>query len=89
MHPIPKIPKGHKVNFQTMLDAAGLDSLALMMLYDQEEGRFRPVVCMMGRDEENNYYPTPVAILIEDDPYARFEDPTQEFPDADTILEKE
>jgi len=88
MHPIPVIPAGHRANFQTILKAADQNALALMMLYDKEEGHFRPVICMMGYDGED-YFPTPIAILIEDDPYARFEDPTQEFPDADTILEKQ
>lgn len=88
MHPIPVIPEGHRVNFREMLKAADQNALALMVLWDQEEERFRPVICMMGY-ENGNYFPVPVAMLIEDDPFVRFEDPTQEFPDADTILEKE
>jgi hypothetical protein len=79
-HALIEIPESHKVNFGTLKTAASNLDLALMMLYDRIEKRHRPVVVAIGRDDEGNYLPTPIAVLIEDNPYERFEDP---FPNED------
>lgn len=64
-----------KANFQTLLDAASEQSLALVSAIRKSDGAEVALVCAMGRD--GGYAITPLAVMIEGNPYELFEDPTR------------
>lgn len=76
-HPIPKIPPAYQQNFHTLQKASYHGDLALMMLWDTKEARHRPAIVLIQRDGDS-YSLMPIGLLLEDDPFERFEDPTQE-----------
>jgi hypothetical protein len=68
------IPDHHRANFQTLLDAAMDDNLALMECLDAVSGEPRYVVCAVGRSGEE-YLFTPFGHLHDGDPFAAYVPP--------------
>jgi hypothetical protein len=76
MTPIKKLRKGDKVNFQTLRQACDSCRLALMPSVRKSDGKQVALVCAMNFDGED-YYPVPLAVMVEGNPFDLFEDPTQ------------
>ena len=61
-------------NFQTMLRAGGQGHLALVDCFDRHEQRKVALCCIIQQDPEakDGVTITPVARMIDDDPFARY-----------------
>lgn len=70
------ISKGDAANFETIKKAHENGDLALMSAIRKSDGKRVSLVCAMGRDNLGNYYPSPLAVMIEGNPYEDFIDPT-------------
>jgi hypothetical protein len=68
--------KGDRANFATLKRAADHGDLALMECLDKETGNKVAVVCAASLDKENMWTFTPLAVLINTNPYERYEPPT-------------
>ena len=74
-----QLRKGDKTNFQTLLKAAQSGDLALLSARRKSDVAKVALICAMGRREEEGetfYYPAPLAVMVEGNPYELFEDPT-------------
>ncbi len=69
-----QIPKGTAKNFQTLKNAQSNDHLALLRAYDKKEGKEVTLICAMNLVEDE-YDFIPLAIMIEENPFERFEPP--------------
>lgn len=68
-----------KENFQTLLQAAANGGLALISTTRNSDGKQVALVCAMSY-ENGAYYPAPLAVMVEGNPYEDFEDPTDPDP---------
>lgn len=66
---------GDRSNFSTLLKAARNGDLALVSAIRKRDGANVALVCAMSRGQ-GLYYPAPLAVMIEGNPYEDFEDPT-------------
>ena len=76
----PKLHKGYKDNFQTLLKAADNDDLCLISAIRKSDRKPVALVCAMNieqGDGEPMFCPVPLAVLCEGNPFEDFEDPTQ------------
>ena len=75
---MPKIPpplsEADKANFATLKQAAGNGDLALVSVIRKADQQPVSLVCAMGH-EGGIYYPAPLAVMIEGNPFELFEDP--------------
>lgn len=75
--PVPgPIPEGDRTNFQTIKQAAKAGRLALLSAVRKADGKRVSLIVAMGNDGDGNYYPTPLGVMVEGDPYKDFYDPT-------------
>src|SRR5262245_35126082 len=72
---IKKLRKGDKKNFETLKEAGRNGDLCLISSRRKREGKQVALVCAM-RYKDGYYYPTPLAVMIEGNPFEDFEDPT-------------
>lgn len=74
----PKLLPGDKDNFATLRLANKHGHLALVSMIEKESGEPRAVLCAMSSIEgdPDNLRPMPLAIMIWDNPFDRFHDPT-------------
>ena len=72
----PKLPKGDRSNFQTLLRAAGDDALALVSAIRKADQQPVALVCAMQQNEDDTITPIPFAVMVEGNPFELFEDPT-------------
>lgn len=66
---------GDKANFKTIQRAADAGHLCLLSAIRKSDGKQVSLVCAMGRDGDD-YMPTPLAVMVEGNPYELFHDPT-------------
>ena len=71
---IPLRP-GDKSNFETLKRAHENGDLCLVSAVRKSDDAPVALVCAMGFDGEH-YFPAPLAVMIEGDPFDDFEDPT-------------
>lgn len=72
-HPL-SLRDGDKANFKTILKAASNEDLCLISTTRKSDGAKVALVCAMGRDGDD-YLPTPLAVMVEGNPYELFNDP--------------
>ena len=75
-HPMA-LRQGDKRNFETLLEAATNGDLALVSTIRKADGAKVALLCAMGRDG-SDYYPAPLAVMIEGNPYELFENPMED-----------
>lgn len=74
---LPKLLKGYRDNFNTMLRAANNGDLALVSAIRKSDNQPIALVCaMQAIDEGKSIMPVPFAVMIEGDPFELFHDPT-------------
>jgi hypothetical protein len=71
-----ELREGDKANFNTLLKAVRNNDIALMSAVRKSDDKVVALVCAMGYDG-THYYPTPLAVMVEGNPYKLFEDPTE------------
>ena len=74
----PPIADYHVANFKTLFKAIENDAVALVSAIRKADQKPVALICDMGRDEEGNYYPTPLAVMVEGNPFELFEDPMED-----------
>lgn len=73
----PKLKKGDKKNFQTLLRAAEQGAVALVSAIRKADQKPVSLVCAMSSNEDGTITPVPFAVMVEGNPFELFEDPTQ------------
>lgn len=69
-----KIPESTATNFQTILSANSTDRLCLVRVFDTLLAKDTTVICAINQiDKEFEF--VPLAIMIEENPFERFEPP--------------
>lgn len=77
-HPMALRP-GDRANYDTLLRAAENGDLALISTTRKSDGAKVALVCAMGYDSETKQFlPSPLAVMIEGNPFELFDDPTAE-----------
>jgi len=71
----PPLTEGYKANFATLERAAKSGDLALVSAIRKSDQAPVALVCAMSR-EDGMFYPIPLAVMVEGNPYELFEDPT-------------
>jgi hypothetical protein len=66
-----------KSNFSTLLKAAANNALALVSTVRKSDGAQVALVCAMTKLDDGCIVPSPLAVMVEGNPYELFEDPTQ------------
>lgn len=69
-----KLRKGDLANFKTLLRAAKEGNLALVSSTRKSDGAQVALVCAMNATDEH-VFPSPLAVMVEGNPYELFEDP--------------
>ena len=72
----PKLRKGDRSNFQTLLRAADDGALALVSAIRRADQQPVALVCAMHQNPDETVTPVPFAVLVEGNPFELFEDPT-------------
>lgn len=72
--------EGDKHNFNTLLQAARNDDLALVDAVRKQDEAKVALICAMGRADDN-IYPVPLAVMVEGNPFELFHDPTAPLPE--------
>ena len=71
-----KLRRGDKANFETLLRAAENGALAIVSAIRKSDGKNVALVCAMGYDVEAKLFlPSPLAVMVEGNPFELFEDP--------------
>lgn len=73
----PRLRKGDKLNFETLRRACKSDDLAVVSAIRKSDKAPVALICVMNRDAHGNYFPVPLAVMVEGNPFDLFEDPTQ------------
>jgi hypothetical protein len=76
---------GDKGNFETLRQALKNGDLALVSAVRKADDADVALICAMGGDEQGNIYPSPLAVMIEGNPFDLFEDPTEIIEDNDCV----
>lgn len=71
-----KLRPGDRQNFNTLLNAASHDELALVSAIRKSDGANVALVCAMQRNDDGTITPIPFAVMVEGNPFDLFEDPT-------------
>ena len=71
----PKLRKGDKDNFATLKRAFLNGDVALVSAIRKSDQTPVALICAMSKDGET-LNPTPLAVMIEGNPYKLFDDPT-------------
>lgn len=72
----PKLTKGYKANFKTLLTAANSGDLALVSAIRIADNQPVALVCAMQRNPDETLTPIPLAVMVEGNPFELFRDPT-------------
>lgn len=72
----PKLGKGDRGNFATLLRAVGDGEVALVSAIRKEDRKPVALVCAMQRNDDDTLTPIPFAVMVEGNPFELFEDPT-------------
>ena len=72
----PKLRKGDRMNFNTMLRAANDGALALVSAIRKTDQQPVALVCAMQCNEDDTITPVPFAVMVEGNPFDLFDDPT-------------
>ena len=72
----PKLRKGDRTNFQTLLRAADDGALALVSAIRKADQQPVALVCAMQHNDDDTITPVPFAVLVEGNPFELFQDPT-------------
>jgi len=72
----PKLRKGDRANFQTLLRAAGDGALALVSAIRKADQQPVALVCAMQHNPDDTITPVPFAVLVEGNPFDLYDDPT-------------
>ena len=73
--PLSPLGEGDRANFATLRAAVKNNDLALVRSRRKADGKDVALVCAMGRDGEGNILPSPLAVMVEGNPFEDFEDP--------------
>lgn len=65
-----------RMNFDTLLRAAGDGALALVSAIRKADQKPVALVCAMQVNEDDTITPVPFAVMVEDNPFEIFDDPT-------------
>ena len=71
-----KLRDGDKANFETLQKACLNGDLCLVSATRKSDGAQVALVCAMDTSVPKSYRPVPLAVMVEDNPYEMFEDPT-------------
>lgn len=72
----PKLRKGDLANFKTIQLAQNRGDLALVSAIRKADQKPVALVCAVSRMEDGSICPSPLAVMIEGNPFELFEDPT-------------
>jgi len=72
----PRLRKGDRMNFETLRRAFVNGDLALVSAIRKADRKPVALVCAMQTNEDETITPMPLAVMIEGNPFDRFEDPT-------------
>jgi hypothetical protein len=72
----PRLRKGDRTNFQTLLRAADDGALALLNAIRKADQQPVALVCAMQTNTDDTITPVPFAVMVEGDPFELYEDPT-------------
>ena len=72
----PKLRKGDRMNFDTLLRAASDGAIALVSAIRRSDQQPVALVCAMRTNDDDTITPVPFAVLVEGNPFELFEDPT-------------
>jgi hypothetical protein len=72
----PKLRKGDRTNFNSLLKAATNHDLALVSAIRKTDQKPVALVCAMSKNDDGMITPVPFAVMVEDNPFEMFEDPT-------------
>jgi len=76
-HPMA-LRAGDLANFKVLEHACRNSRLALISAIRKSDRAKVALVCGMNRIADGSIIPVPLAVMVEGNPYALFEDPTQE-----------
>lgn len=66
-----------KANFETLKEALEAGDLCLLSAKRKSDGADVALVCVMGH-KDGMFYPVPIAVMVEGNPFDLYDDPTQE-----------
>jgi len=72
----PRLRKGDRANFETLLRAAGDGALALVSAVRKADQQPVALVCAMQQNDDDTITPVPFAVMVEGNPFELYEDPT-------------
>ena len=72
----PRLRKGDRANFQTLLRAADDGALALVSTIRKADQQPVALVCAMQQNPDETITPVPFAVMVEGNPFELFGDPT-------------
>ncbi len=72
----PRLRKGDRQNFETLLRAASDGALALVSAVRKADQNPVALVCAMQQNEDDSITPVPFAVMVEGNPFELFDDPT-------------
>jgi hypothetical protein len=72
----PKLRRGDKSNFKTLLRAADNSDLALVSAIRKVDQKPVALICAMSINDDETITPVPLAVMVEGNPFDLFEDPT-------------
>ena len=72
----PKLCRGDRMNFDTLLRAAEDGALALVSAIRKADQQPVALVCAMQQNEDDTITPVPFAVMVDGNPFELFEDPT-------------
>ena len=72
----PRLRKGDRMNFDTLLRAASDGALALVSAIRKSDQQPVALVCAMQTNDDETITPVPFAVMVEGNPFDLFEDPT-------------
>ena len=74
---ITRLRKGDKANFSTLQSAWNDGRVALLSSVDLKTGEKVALICAMGQDDDGMICPVPFAVMVTENPFERYADPTQ------------
>ncbi len=72
----PRLRKGDRHNFETLLRAASDGALALVSAVRKADQNPVALVCAMQHNDDDTITPVPFAVMVEGNPFELFQDPT-------------
>jgi hypothetical protein len=72
----PKLARGHRANFKTLLRAAAQGDVALVSAIRRADQATVSLVCAMQHNSDGTITPVPFAEMVNGNPFELYEDPT-------------